>query len=294
MAKQATLDAFFKKKFMNIVLAHGILGFKNFGPVYYFNGVKGHIENKHQAKVLITEVSPTGSIAERGKELKSQILNWLDKNGQPPTLNPDEETHIIAHSMGGLDSRYILSPKNEGNIAKPITSLTTIGTPHRGSPIADLFYPLLDGNSSFVTKALTEHLAGEFLGFFGISTEGLRDLTTAVLTAFDKEYADSDTVRYFWTAGIGRPVDRRASFVLLPTYEYINRTGNTDDDKQNDGAVPLSSARHGVAIGRPWLADHLDEAGHNLDDLPNGKPKNFDYLERYDEIINTIRPLKKP
>jgi triacylglycerol lipase len=198
---------------MNIVLAHGILGFKNFEPVYYFNGVKEHLENKYQTKVLITEVSPTGSIAERGEQLKSQILNWLDKNEQPPSLNSDKktQTHIIAHSMGGLDSRYILSPRNEGNIAKFITSLTTIGTPHRGSPIADLLYPMSDGKSSFVPQALMEHVAGDFLDFFGISTEGLRDLTTEVSSAFDKEYVDSDTVSYFWTAGIGRAVGEKTS-----------------------------------------------------------------------------------
>ncbi len=276
---------------MNIVLAHGILGFKKFGSVYYFNDVKERLEQTYAAKVLITEVNPTGSIAERGEQLKNQILNGLGKDGSPPTLDPDEPTHIIAHSMGGLDSRYILSPKNKGNIAAFITSLTTIGTPHRGSPIADLFYPLLDGSAPSVIGALTEHQAKEFLDFFGISTEGLRDLTTEVSTAFDKEYVDSDAVSYFWTAGIGRAVGRRASFVLLPTYEYMQLTGTTNDDKNNDGAVPLSSAGHGVAIGHPWLADHLDEVGHDLDDLPNGKPKHFTYLERYDEIMNTIRTL---
>ena len=45
--------------------------------------------------------------------------------------------HIIAHSMGGLDSRFLithLQPEEDNRVL----SLTTIGSPHRGSPIADL------------------------------------------------------------------------------------------------------------------------------------------------------------
>lgn len=274
---------------MNIVLAHGILGFDKIGHIAYFNNVKEYFENKYGVKVLTTEVSPTGSIEERAKQLREQILKALNTNA----LNSDAETHIIAHSMGGLDSRYILSPRNENNIASLITSLTTIGTPHRGSPIADLFYPLVDGKNHFPFIGLLEEQAQNFLEFFGISTEGLRDLTTDVLTVFDKEYLDSDKVSYFWTAGIGRASGKSTCFALLPTYEYMQRTGKTEDDKKNDGAVPLSSAEHGEAIGRPWLADHLDEVGHDLDHLPKGKPKRFAYLERYDEIIDRILPLKK-
>ena len=45
--------------------------------------------------------------------------------------------HIIAHSMGGLDSRFLithLQPEEDNRVL----SLTTIGSPHHGSPIADL------------------------------------------------------------------------------------------------------------------------------------------------------------
>jgi len=110
-----------------------------------------------------------------------------------------------------------------------------------------------------------------------------------------KLFINSNDVSYFWTAGIGRSGQGFSSSVaLLPTYEYMKRTGKTDDNKKNDDAVPLSSASHGEAIGRPWLADHLDEVGHDLDNLPEGTPKRFDYLLRYDEIIDRIFHLKKP
>jgi triacylglycerol lipase len=273
---------------MNIVLAHGILGFKNIGHIYYFNGIQQHLENKYNAKVLITKVDPTGSIKERGEQLSQQILEALGENG---VLNPADEPHIIAHSMGGLDSRYVLSPKNENNIAKHITSLTTIGTPHRGSPIADWLYPLIGDNTTLPFLGAFENPAQRFLETFGISVDGLHDLTTEVSTAFDNDYIDSDDISYFWTAGIGRSGSGfSTSAALLPTYEYMKKIGHSD----NDGAVPLGSASHGEAIGRPWLADHLDEVGHDLDYLPNGTPRRFDYLERYDEIIDRISPLIKP
>jgi triacylglycerol lipase len=42
--------------------------------------------------------------------------------------------YLIAHSMGGLDSRFMLSPANLDHLAAHVASLTTISTPHHGSP----------------------------------------------------------------------------------------------------------------------------------------------------------------
>lgn len=278
---------------MNIVLAHGILGFKKIGKIAYFNGIKDYLEKRHRIKVLVTEVSPTGSVAERGAQLGQQIRDELG-NSASPVLNPNEPTHIIAHSMGGLDSRYILSPKNENNIADVITSLTTIGTPHRGSPIADLLYPILDGKSRFSFLELWERKTQDFLDYFGISSEGLRDLTTKVLTEFDRETVDSDQVHYFWTGGVGRSGSgSRTSFPFLATYQYLYRTGRTEEERKNDGVVTLASARHGEQIGRDWLADHADEVGHDLNNPLMIRTRAFAYLDAYDEIIARISPLTK-
>ena len=112
----------------------------HFNGIDYFNGVRAHLERiwiqPSKVKVLVTEVSPVEGIAARGDALSKQITDALNTG----LLDPEEKTHILAHSMEGLDSRYILSPHNETitNIAKRITSLTTIGTPHNGSPVADL------------------------------------------------------------------------------------------------------------------------------------------------------------
>lgn len=45
--------------------------------------------------------------------------------------------HIVAHSKGGLDTRKFLAVMKEKNIDLAVLSLTTLSTPHQGSPGAD-------------------------------------------------------------------------------------------------------------------------------------------------------------
>jgi triacylglycerol lipase len=299
---------------MNIILAHGILGFDRIGRLEYFNGIKEYLEGAYEGvKVLTTVVKPTDSIETRSKQLREQILTALGQNGQSPLLNPDEETHIIAHSMGGLDSRYILSPDNqsphgERHIAEFITSLTTIGTPHSGSPIADLFY------KSFGRNEAQKILIRKSLRLIGISTEGLRDLTSDAMGDFNAKYGDNSGVRYFWAAGVGKSTGPVTSAPFLPTHEYIRFKGESDEEKTSDGVVPLSSAKREAEgwepVGSLWEADHAEEVGHSLDEYlwphgalkvlavalryePDNAPPEPQILAKYDEIMARIEPLRK-
>ena len=124
-----------------IVLAHGILGFGALpllpSPVNYFNGVAEHLRRQGHA-VFAPHVNPIGSIAQRGDQLAAAILDV--------PLSEGEQLHVIAHSMGGLDARHALA--NVDGVAARVKTLVTIGTPHRGSPVADAVdnpaHPLFD------------------------------------------------------------------------------------------------------------------------------------------------------
>lgn len=268
---------------MNIVLAHGILGFSKFGGISYFNGIENHLKKQHNAKVLAPAVNPTASIKDRGEELKQEILKALKNN----TLNPRNKTHIIAHSMGGLDSRYILSPQNSNNIAGLISSLTTIGTPHNGSPLADKLFPLLDGKSISPAASLIERLAIKILFGLGISPDGLHDLTTTAMHNFNQVYNDNPDISYFCVAGTGRNNGEKKTTSLF--FEQLHKLIKGISGEENDGAVTKSSAyARGEIIGDEWPADHMDEVGHDLDKLPNGEPDGFEYRDKYDEIIKRI------
>ena len=275
---------------MNIVLTHGILGFKTL-PVLeidYFNGIKEHLEHRFQARVLVADVDPVADIDVRGNQLRQQILKALGHTGALPVLDPDKKVHIIAHSMGGLDSRYILSPANPDNIADHVCSLTTIGTPHRGSPLADLCESFVDGESDMpllgAIEGIIRDIVSKFLWF-----DAVHDLTAESMRKFNEIYIDNPQINYFCVAGEGREGDESSKTckLLLPAHRYIKRM----TDEENDGTVPVSSAQPDgwEAISPPWPADHFDEVGHDLNRGVNSKTDHFDYLRKYEEIVERLQ-----
>src|SRR5437763_959212 len=111
-----------------IVLAHGLMGFDavrvgGFRVRGYYPGIEESFRAAGN-RVFGARVHPTAGIAQRAAELRELIDH----------ASPQEPVHLLAHSMGGLDARYMISRLD---MADRVLSLTTIGTPHRGSPIAD-------------------------------------------------------------------------------------------------------------------------------------------------------------
>jgi triacylglycerol lipase len=263
---------------MNIVLVHGILGSTAKFGIQYFQGVADHFRAKG-LRILTPQLDPTRGVEYRGNQLRDQILAAY-QNG---TLEANAKTHVIAHSLGGLDSRYLLSPQNPDSAKVQVRSLTTISTPHRGAPIADL----LESASSLVTNPLVKTISNRIKAAFeaiDISFDSLHDLTTASCRAFEK-YIDNPSVAYFSVAGRGRDgiPDTSAFFVLSHAY-ILSMTGEA-----NDGMVPISSARWGSFDSDTWHADQADEIGHNLD-VPLIPPP-FPYLAKYELILSKLASL---
>jgi triacylglycerol lipase len=265
---------------MNIVLVHGILGFREKFGIEYFRGVAERFTCQGH-KVLVPVLDPTRGIDYRGGQLRDQI-NAAFAGG---VIDPALKTHIVAHSMGGLDSRWMLSPVNPDRIQKPVRSLTTIATPHQGSPIADLidapeqFAPF--GHLPFGSHP---NLLQSALGELGISLDGLRNLTTAYCRKFSAAYTDNPAVAYFSVAGSGRAGLFKTSRLLFWFHTYIaSLTGEA-----NDGLVTVSSARWGQFDPNTWPADHADEVGTNLDTIG---PSSFPWLAKYDQIVANVAGL---
>lgn len=216
-----------------IVLAHGLLGFSRFqlGEVTlasYFNRIPECLRETGNV-VFQSEVPATGSIADRAAALKAEIDGFV-KN---------EPVHIIAHSMGGLDARFMISRLDMGD---RVHSLTTIGTPHRGTAFADHG---LDVANRFGVVRLVREL--------GIPQEAFWDLKPERCAEFNESTPDLDSVRYFSVSGARK---REELLVLLRySWDVIHAV-----EGDNDGLVSVESARWGEAH-RVWECDHLNMVG---------------------------------
>lgn len=271
---------------MNIILAHGILGFSHLdvplNPVDYFSGVAKFLTEQFDASVLAPAVSPTDGIAVRAEMLRQSISDAL-MNGE---LRSGDETHIIAHSMGGLDSRSLLtkSPSIQTSKGKVvIKTLVTIGTPHQGSPIADLIALKFLDKIPFLGPAVGQAgiALNQVLGHFRISLNGLHDLTSESAARFNSANPNQKSVQYRSYAGGGRPGAIPTSLFFLPYHEFI--TAHSLGEEISDGVVTVSSAKFGDFDSDLWPTDHADEIGHNLD-VPLAGPDPL-ILQRYRKIV---------
>ena len=122
-----------RKPRLPIVLCHGLYGFDVRGPFlgleyHYWSGALDVLRKKVGAEVLVHGVPPTGSIKERAESLH-EFLCSSASGARGERLN------FVGHSMGGLDVRYIISRIQPTEYTP--ASLTTLATPHRGSPFMD-------------------------------------------------------------------------------------------------------------------------------------------------------------
>lgn len=268
-----------------ILLAHGILGFgadlKIRLPAQYFNGVAGHLERQGH-RVFAPSVDPIGPIAKRGRQLAERILEV--------PLEPGEKLHIIAYSMGGLDARHALSKISEDGIservAARVATLVTVGTPHRGSPVADALanpgHPLFQKIPPLLRDAFRE------------AAPALADLTTEAAARFDRETPDVPGVRYIEVAG-----DAVRAGKGLFVFQLAAAIGGIKSEV-NDGVVTRASALRDVDGHEhldDWPVDHAGAIGWSFPSLLlfNGRhfPIKFrlpwlpprEHLERYDALI---------
>lgn len=216
-----------------LVFAHGYFGFDAIGAMQlrseYFRGVRGRLEALGH-EVYLTRVAKAAGVARRAAELAQQV-----------TRLPFERVNIIAHSMGGVDARYAISKLGLG---ARVASLTTIGTPHRGTPLADAAARL--GDLRRLRRMLDR---------MGANVDGLYDLTTARMEEFNQSVVDVSDVMYACVVGALASDSAKVSALLAPGYSYLRKRVGP-----NDGMVPAASQRWGEVLYEVE-ADHWAQIG---------------------------------
>lgn len=215
-----------------IVLAHGLMGFVTAkigtGAVPYFRKIPRHLAHAGN-RVFLSRVEPAASIKKRSETLKREIQR----------LAGDEPVHIVAHSLGGLDARHMITHLG---MAGKILSLTTIGTPHLGTVLADR-----------IVEGVLEGTFETWLARRGIDHGAFRDLTRESCRAMNIATPDAPGVRYFSIGG--RKERRKMLYALRFGHDAIFPV-----EGENDGLVSIASARWGESLD-VWDCDHVNQVG---------------------------------
>lgn len=236
-----------------IVLAHGLFGFAELKlagsylpPIHYWHGIKEAL-TAHGTEVLTATVPPSGSIEERAAKLREHIL--ANSKGRP--------VNIVAHSMGGLDARYMISksrqkrtvaqeqrkePENDINVR----ALVTIATPHHGSAYADYVLKQIGPDT-------LPRLYNAWKRTTGLGTGAFSQLTRKYMDEeFNPRTRDDPDVRYF---SYGAALKRKPP-LLSPfrgSHGVVSR-----EEGPNDGLVSVESAKWGMYKGTLEGVSHLD------------------------------------
>lgn len=267
-----------------VVLVHGLLGFPAVSRLNYFNGVRQWFDAG--CEFIEPQLNPVGSIEDRAGTLYNAIKSCVP----PADLNRGRALHIVAHSMGGLDARCLIS---KFRCEQWFVSITTISTPNQGSAIADIvthpqnlnvadlaplstlltpehwraFFASLQRPSFDFTKLLLptpeirEQLGGYLAAAFGSPPEAFKNLTTSYIRDFNSRYPGFGSVPVQAYAGVSNPNATMTPLLYVPW--AILRTKYGD----NDGLVPVASSKwKGAAT--TVAADHIEEV--NLASVVDG------------------------
>ena len=149
-----------------LILVHG-MGFRDFKHIGYWGRIPQALEEMG-CQVFFGNQDSCGTVETNGRHLANVIAEVLAQTGA-------EKVNILAHSKGGLDSRYAISKLAMGD---RVASLTTVATPHHGSKTVDRLLAFPDWMVRFVgwcadvwCRVLGDRHPASYLVFHSLTTE---------------------------------------------------------------------------------------------------------------------------
>lgn len=254
-----------------LIMVHGI-GFRD---LRYFN-YWGRIPKKlceNGATVYYGHQNAWGTIEENALALKQKIEQVCQETGA-------EKVNIIAHSKGGLDSRYLIS---EMDMAKRVASLTTINTPHYGSELINVLNRLPDR----IYRLIASWFDRSFTRFGDQKPDcyhSSKQLSPGFCAEFNARYPDVPGVYYQSYASV---MNHFFSDSLLSIPYLIMKlvTG-----EKNDGLVTERSARWTNFRGTFRNQKHGRGISHgDMIDLKREDYRGFDVIEEYITIVSELK-----
>ena len=248
-----------------IVMVHGIGRNDRGEHVKSWNNIPD-VMRHNGLEVYYGNTDAWGNIATNSELLKTTIDTILDETNC-------EKVNIIAHSKGGIDSRYMIWKYQYGD---KVASLTTIATPHYGSEIADFLF-----NSKIMHRKQMKRRLNVLGKLYGDVHPNMYEVNSELTTENMKEFSESVTIDsnvYYQSiySVMSEPSDDP---FLARTNRYI-KNKNMD----NDGLVSEQSAQWGPHIKKlPDSISHEQIIGYGGKKI-HGMKIPIIYLEMAQEL----------
>jgi len=245
-------------------------------------------------------VPPYNTPKECAKVLSTFVDRVLEATGA-------EKVNLVAHSYGGLVVRSLVSEHGYGD---RVASISTVGTPHRGTLVGDYSLKVFDADafrdsSEALARWLGRRVTTEELA----SNQDLIGTVTALseknATAMNRAMPNDSRVYYQSWAGVSARVgigdsedktacegklsgktDKMNALLLSSSLIAGHGLGIQSSFRPNDGLVTVESAKWGNFRGC-IRADHIDEMS-GLDGKPTRNDAGFYAPEFYEQIADEL------
>jgi len=249
-----------------LILVHG-LGMRDDLKMFKY---WGNIPEKLMEKgisVYLSNQMAFHTIEFNAEILRDRILEILKET-------KSEKINIIAHSKGGIESRYMISKLD---MATKVASLTTIASPHRGSSLANWVLEIANENNAL---SFSEKILKSLAVWQGDSSPEIlpafRQMTLECMEDFNLRVSDSPLVYYQSYGGTinGKPYGLWADFKkkIIQEREGIN-----------DGVVSQKSFEWANFRGIVKSAKGLDISHHEIVGITHFT--DFDASEFYTKVV---------
>lgn len=254
-----------------ILMVHGVF-FRDFRYFNYWGRIPEELK-KNGARIYYGNHQSASSVADSGEELKKRIQEILKETGA-------EKVNIIAHSKGGLDSRYAISKLE---MAPYVASLTTINTPHRGCEFADY---LLGKIPESVQRKIADGYEKTLKKMGDPNPDFLlavRDLTASECGKFNREVLDQPEV-YYQSVGSKLNVASGGRFPLNFSYQLVKYFDGSNDGLVSESSFPWGSEYQFLTTDGKRGISHGDMIDLNRENIPG-----FDVREFYVGLVHQLK-----
>lgn len=256
-----------------ILLVHGVF-FRDFRFFNYWGRVPAELK-RNGADIYYGNQQSAASVARCGEELTARIRDVLKETGC-------DKVNIIAHSKGGLDSRYAISVCGAADC---VASLTTVNTPHRGCIFADYLLNKIPDKVCHSVSSKYNATLKRFGDHDPDFLEAVQDLTASACEGMNDKMPDCPGVYY---QSVGTKMNRASSgrFPLNMVYPMVKHF-----DGDNDGLVSVESMKWGsrftyLTVPKGRGISHGDMIDLNRENIPG-----FDVREFYVGLVHNLKEM---